>query len=222
MWKCRGAGGRELEMNNFNRHATNRTRFEHRRKSCFNEKVVVLKGFQVCRGGCCEMLEKNEHNFPVSKASKTGFSKSCKSCHDARYGKKDDVPDGHQRCMGECGQILKMSEKNFARSGFHPKCRSCCNAEQRFSERQKVQATKKRERPLEDLPDGHQRCMGECGRVLKMSNENFHRNKNARSGFRSTCKTCNNTEKRARKAGKKRLRVEPEHDEGVPVLLRLS
>ena len=57
--------------------------------------------------------------------------------------------------------------------------------------------------------------MGECGRVLEMHMENFSRMKSARSGFHSTCKTCNNADYRARYA-KKRARVKPEHVVELP------
>ena len=151
---------------------------------------LFRKGSKCAMGGCGKMLEENADNFPVSKASKTGFSSYCKSCYDARFGKKD-VPDGHQRCKGECGQVLKLSEKNFSRnkekrSGFHSKCKSCKNAEDRAKRdaaRGDKPKQKKRVRPQEDLPDGHQRCMGECSRVLEMSAENFSRQKKCRSGF---------------------------------------
>ena len=72
------------------------------------------------------------------------------------------------------------------------------------------------------MPDGHQRCMAECVRVLKMSKENFARCKHKRSGFHSTCKMCINARDKARYAAKKRARVEPEHVEEVPVRLKLS
>ena len=29
----------------------------------------------------------------------------------------------------------------------------------------------------EDVPDGHQRCKGECGQILKLSEKNFSRHK---------------------------------------------
>ena len=219
-----------MTAENFNRSARNKTGLLSKCKACSKEKVVVPKGFKVCKGGCGEVLEENEHNSYDSKATKEGFSNCCKSCHDARFGKKDDVPDGHQRCKGECGQVLKLSEKNFGRnkmtrSGFQPRCRSCKNAEQRAKRtaaRGEKPKQQKRERPREDMPDGHQRCLGECGRVLELSRENFSRNKNARSGFYSICKMCKNAENKLRKAAKKRARVEPEHVEDVPVRLRLS
>ena len=200
-WKCRGSCGRELELNteNFHRNRNKRTGFAYRCRACSKENVVVPKGFKVCLGGCGKMLEENADNFPISKASKKGFSRYCKSCYDARYGKKDDdVPDGHQRCKGKCGKVLKLIGENFSRnkrtrSGFYSWCRSCANAEGRArNDAARGDKPKKRERPKEDLPDGHQRCMGECSRVLEMRVENFHRNKNARSGFQSTCKMCNN------------------------------
>ena len=112
------------------------------------------------------MLEEKADNFPLSKASKTGFSRFCKSCFDARFGKKDeDAPDGHQRCKGECGQVLKLSEEKFARSkntrsGFQPMCRSCRSDDDRArrdAARGDKPKRKKRERPKEDLPDGFQR-----------------------------------------------------------------
>ena len=60
--------------------------------------------------------------------------------------------------------------------------------------------------------------MGECCRVLKMSAENFTSDKSVRSGFRSTCKMCNNAKEKARQAAKKRARVEPEHVVELPRL----
>lgn len=54
-----------------------------------------------------------------------------------------------------------------------------------------------------------------------MSAMNFSRTKNVRSGFFSTCKTCNNAKDRARKAAKKRARVEPEHVVELPALAEL-
>ena len=224
--KCRGSCGRELELNadNFHRNPNKRTGFESKCKACYKENVVLPKGFKVCKGGCDKMLEENGDNFSVSKASKTGFSKYCKMCYNARYGKKEDVSDGHQRCTGKCGQVLKLSEKNFARSkktrsGFYPKCKSCFSADRRAKkDAARGDKPKKRERPKEDLPDGHQRCMGECSRVLKISADNFARNKRSPSGFQATCKMCNNAREKARRAAKKRARVEPEHVVELPRL----
>ena len=186
--------------------------------------MVVPKGFKVCNGGCGKVLEENGDNFPLSRKSKRGFSNICKLCFDARYGKKD-VPDGHHRCTGECGKVLKLSAENFARSktrsGFQHKCKSCYNAETK-AKKDAVRGDKpkqqRRERPKEDLPDGHQRCLGECSRVLEMSAENFHRNKSKRSGFQATCKMCNYAKAKAWKAAKKRARVEPEHVVELPQL----
>ena len=119
--------------------------------------MVVPKGFKICNGGCGKVLEENGDHFPVSKASKTGFSNYCKSCYDARYGKKD-VPDGFQRCKGECGQVLKLSGENFARSkthrsGFYSKCKSCRSAEQKArKDAARGDKPKKRVRPQKDLP----------------------------------------------------------------------
>lgn len=223
-WKCRGPCGRELELNaeNFVRNGKKRTGFHSKCKACYQEKVVVPKGFRVCRGGCGKVLEENADNFPVSKVSKTGFSKYCKSCFDARYG-KDGVPDGHQRCTGKCGQVLKLSEKNFSRSrtrsGFRSQCKLCTNAGQKAKkDAVRGDKPKRRERPKEDLPDGHQRCMGECSRVLEMSAENFGRDKRKSSGFCSACKMCRNAGVKAWKAAKKRARVEPEHVVELPRL----
>ena len=106
------------------------------------------------------MLEENEHNFPVSKRSKMGFSHFCKSCYDGRYGKKDDgVPDGHQRCKGECGQVLKLSEKNFvrdktSRSGFRSKCADrarMLNRKRRKMQREATSPRDKEERDREKI-----------------------------------------------------------------------
>ena len=60
--------------------------------------------------------------------------------------------------------------------------------------------------------------MGECNRVLEMSEDNFHRHKTARSGFHPTCKMCKNAKHRASAAAKKRARVEPEHVVELPRL----
>ena len=57
---------------------------------------------------------------------------------------------------------------------------------------------KRRERLQEDLPDGHQRCMGECSRVLEMSAENFYRHK--RTGLSASCKMCDSMEQKAKKS----------------------
>ena len=60
----------------------------------------------------------------------------------------------------------------------------------------------------ERLPEGTQRCIGECGQVLRMSEEHFHRNPKSRSGFQPRCRACKSavSEKRSfqRKARKTR------------------
>ena len=214
-WMCQGPCGRELEINgnNFYPNPNTSTGFFLKCKACFMEKVVVPKGLKVCTGGCRKVLEENADNFPLSKASKTGFSKKCKTCCGSRRRKKElSIISSNQRCKGECGQILKLCEENFHpckgnRSGFNHKCRSCKNAEDRAKRdagRGGMPKRQKRVRPEEYLPDGHQRCMGECGRVLQTNAENFARNKVIRSGFRATCKMCINADYKARTAARKR------------------
>ena len=118
-WKCRGSCGRELEMNGTTFIAIQTTGLDSVEVQSMQtwRRWLFRKGSKCAMGGCGKVLEENGDNFPLSKASKTGFSSDCKSCYDARHGKKDvpDVPD-HQRCTGECGQVLKLSEENFARS----------------------------------------------------------------------------------------------------------
>ena len=78
------------------------------------------------------------------------------------------------------------NEHNFChrkatKTGFSQICKSCYDAHY----------------GKKDVPDGHQRCKGECGQVLKLGKENFARN--SRSGFRLKCRSCKNAEEKAKK-----------------------
>ena len=68
------------------------------------------------------------------------------------------------------------------------------------------------------VPDGFQRCTGGCGKILKSSLANFHRNTASRTGFQSRCKVCLKVYNKARsqsKIEKKRRQFDSEAAEAV-------
>ena len=61
-------------------------------KRARRRRWLFRKGSKCAEAVVARCWKRMQTTFLVSKVSKTGFSDCCKSCHDARYGKKDDFP----------------------------------------------------------------------------------------------------------------------------------